>query len=587
MPASRQDRARPIRLIVVCAGAHEMLLIRHLLGESSHARFECRRVEDLAALDAAISERTLPIDAILAWIDQPSGEEEIVLRHIVSGAPHLPLLLSTEFPNGESAIRWAQYGVQDLIPRDGLHAETLANAVIFAIARSQRNLRAGHDELTGLPTRSVWHDRVSHALRRCRRNHALMAMMLIDIDDFKQVNDTLGHDIGDAYLIEIGHRVRSTVRARDTVARIGGDEFAVLLEDVPYPEAALRVARKIIRAAAEPVLLSRASLKAAVSIGIAILNPDQPNLDVDWAHQASDIALYDAKRLGKNRFSVFTADMDRALLSSLQLDSDLLRGLENDEFILHYQPMVEAGTGRLEGFEALVRWQRAPDDIVSPNEFIPALERLGLMDRISRTLFAKALDQLGTWRRLTTMPLSMHVNLSATQLIDQHFSDMLLGLIAHAGVPPSALTIELTETVAFRYGALIESEFARLRRHGVRFAIDDFGTGYNSMTYLKQFKPDVVKIDRSFIATMNESTVDAAIVRAQSVMAESLGIDAVAEGVETEDQLAALQLMAGVNVIQGYLTGRPMSAADLERDYGPLREMLPIRESDSERSCAG
>jgi diguanylate cyclase (GGDEF)-like protein len=554
-----------------------MLLIKDLLMEATEVRFDCQRVEDLTALDTMMSERAARADAILAWIAQPSAEEEIALRHIASAAPHVPLLLSTEFPNAESAVRWASFGIQDLVPRDGLRPETLANAIMFAIARSLRNARAGHDELTALPTRAIWQDRLSHALRRSRRNNSLMAMMVIDIDDFKQVNDVLGHDIGDAFLIEIGHRIRATVRSRDTVARIGGDEFAILLEDVPFAEAALRVARKIIRAVAEPVVLARASLKAAVSIGIAILDPDQPNLDADWAHQASDIALYDAKRLGKNQYSVFTADMDRALLSSLQLDSDLLDGVEADEFVFYYQPMVSTDTGHLEGFEALLRWERASGEIVAPDEFLPALERLGLMDRISRTLFARALDQLGNWRTLTGAPLSMHVNLSATQLIDQHFSDMLLGLIAHADLPPSALTIELTETVAFRYGALIEGEFARLRRHGVRFAIDDFGTGYNSMTYLKQFQPDVVKIDRSFIATMNESRVDAAIVRAQSVMAESLGIDAIAEGVETAEQLDALRLMRGVNFIQGYLTGRPMSAADLERDYMPLREMLHDR----------
>jgi diguanylate cyclase (GGDEF)-like protein len=577
MPADRMLRDRPVKLVVMCHGAHEMLLIKGLLMAGTEVHFECQRVEDLAALDTIMSEHVAQADAMLVWIARPSADEEIALRHIVSAAPHVPLLLSTEFPSAESAVRWAAFGIQDLIPRDGLHPETLANAVIFAIARSQRSARAGHDELTGLPSRSVWQDRLLHALRRSRRNNSLMAMLLIDIDDFKQVNDALGHDIGDAYLIEIGHRICSTVRARDTVARVSGDEFAILLEDVPFAEAALRVARKIIRAAAEPVVLARASLKAAVSIGIAILDPDQPNLDADWAHQASDIALHDAKRLGKNRYSLFTADMDRAMLSSLQLDSDLLDGVENGEFVFHYQPIVGAATGHLEGFEALLRWERASGEILAPSEFLPALERLGLMDRISRTLFARALDQLGNWRTLTRAPLSMHVNLSATQLIDQHFSDMLLALIAHADVPPSALTIELTETAAFRYGALIEGEFARLRRHGVRFAIDDFGTGYNSMTYLKQFQPDVVKIDRSFITTMNESRVDAAIVRAQSVMAEALGIDAVAEGVETLEQLDALRMMRGVNFIQGYLTGRPMSAADLERDYIPLRDMLHDR----------
>ncbi|MDB5687404.1 MAG: Diguanylate cyclase protein, partial [Rhizorhabdus sp.] len=574
MPADPQNSG-PIRLLLVCRSARDTILIKGMLAENPALRFDCRRVEDIAALEAMCSVRAPRIDAVLAWTEEPSADEEMALRRIVTGSPDIPLIMSTEFPTPELIGRWASMGIDNFVTRDSLRADTLVNAILFGIARSRRAALIGYDDLTGLPTRALWQDRLGHGLQRCRRNGALAAMMIVDIDDFKQINDTLGHEVGDAYLTEIAHRIRSTVRSRDTVARIGGDEFAVLLEDLTYPEAALRVARKIIKAAGEPIVLARASLKAAVSVGIALLSSDQPNLDEEWAHQACDMALQDAKKQGKNRLSVFTADMDRALLDSLQLDSDLLRAVENDAFVLYYQPMVEAGNGQLEGFEALLRWERSPGEILGPDHFLPALERLGLMDRVGASLFAQALIQLGDWRMRTRLPLTMHVNLSATQLIDQDFSDMLLDLIRRAGVPPAALTIELTETVAFRYGVLIEREFARLRRHGVRFAIDDFGTGYNSMTYLKQFRPDAVKIDRSFITTMIGSVVDTAIVRAQAVMAASLGIDAVAEGVETMAQLTALQGMAGVSVIQGYLIGRPMAAAELEAHYAPLRDRLP------------
>lgn len=565
----------PIRLLLVCRAARDTILIKGLLAENPDIRFDCRRIDDIAALEAMSSAQTPRFDAVLAWIEEPSPDEEMALRRIVTGSQNIPLVLSTEFPTPDLISRWAAMGIDNFVTRDSLRSETLVNAILFGIARARRAALIGYDDLTGLPTRALWQDRLGHGLQRCRRNGALAAVMLIDIDDFKQVNETLGHDVGDAYLTEIAHRIRSTVRSRDTVARIGGDQFAVLLEDLAYPEAALRVARKVIKAASEPIALARASLKASVSIGIALLSSEQSNLDEDWANQACDMALKDAKRQGKGRLSIFTADMDRALLDSLQLDSDLMRAVENDEFVLYYQPLVEAENGQLEGFEALLRWRRPSGEVVGPHHFLSALERLGLMDRVGETLFAQALMQLGDWRNRTRMPLTMHVNLSATQLIDQDFSDMLLDLIARAGVPPAALTIELTETVAFRYGVLIDREFARLRRHGVRFAIDDFGTGYNSMTYLKQFRPDAVKIDRSFIATMIGSVVDTAIVRAQAVMAASLGIDAVAEGVETMAQLTALQGMAGVSMIQGYLIGRPMSGAELEAHYAPLRDRLP------------
>ncbi len=567
---------RPLRLLVVCQQAAELAQVRSLLASHPHIRFECRRIETIGLLETAVLNRPTHADAVLLWLDTVSDEEDPLLRRAVSALQDVPLILCCAAAGPEAALHWAIAGIDACLPRGDATPERLANTLLFGVARSRRALRAGHDELTGLPTRALWQDRLGHALRRCQRNRTLGAMMLIDIDDFKQVNDVMGHDVGDALLVEVAQRLLSQIRSRDTVARLGGDEFAVLLEDLTYPQAALRVARKIVKAAVEPVILARASLKITVSVGVAILSPDQDNIDGEWAHQASDIALYDAKQLGKNRFSLFTADMDRALLHSLELDSDLVRAVEGDEFILHYQPIVCAATGQLEGFEALLRWERLPGTIMTPDSFLPALERLGMMDRLGRRLFALALDQLGDWRTRTGLPLVRHVNLSATQMIDQDFCETLIDQMAEAGVPPSALTLELTETVAFRYGVLIEREFARLRRHGVRFAIDDFGTGYNSMTYLKQFRPDVVKIDRSFIATMDQSEVDAAIVRSQSVLASSLGIVVVAEGVETAAQLDALRDIGRVDMIQGYLTGRPMAAGNLEREFAPLCDALSL-----------
>jgi diguanylate cyclase (GGDEF)-like protein len=566
---------RSYRLIVMTRDPAELTQIRMKLAGRAEARFECRRLDSMDALEKAVSGRPSNADAILVWIDAPSEEEEIILRRIAGSSLH-PVILGSDVGDAGAVIRWAAAGIDFCLPRTGLTPEMLSNALLIGIARSHRAARIGYDELTGLPTRALWQDRLAHALRRCARNHTLGAMMLIDIDDFKQVNDMMGHDVGDALLVEIAQRLRSVVRSRDTVARFGGDEFAVLLEDLTYPEAALRVARKILRAIADPIALPRATLKCSVSIGIAILSADQPDIDSEWAHQASDIALYDAKQQGKNRFSLFTADMDRALLHSLELDSNLVEAVETDEFVLHYQPLVDVESGRLDGFEALLRWQRSSGEIVLPASFLPALERLGMMDRVGRLLFATAIRQIGLWRERTGMNLTMHVNLAATQIIDQQFSNMVLAEIESARIPGAAIIIELTETVAFRYGVLIEREFARLRRHGVRFAIDDFGTGYNSMTYLKQFRPDMVKIDRSFIATMDRSPVDAAIVRAQSVLAASLDIRVVAEGVETPGQLAALRAMGDVHMVQGFLTGRPMAAADLERDYAPLHDRLDM-----------
>ena len=577
-----------VRVLVVDDNPSDALLARALLSESLNWRFEIIESRDFVDAERVIMQDRERFDAVLFGLRDTGAGAIRRLRHLTSALGPLPLILCHEFLDDAESHDLAAAGVQAILPKTMWSTETLSHTIAFAIGQARRMRAFGHDLLTGLPTRSVWLDRLNHALDRCRRTKVPFALMIVDLDDFKHVNDTLGHEVGDLLLKEVAVRLRHAVRQNDTVARLGGDEFAVLVEDLVYPEAALRVARKIIKDVCAPVVASRATLPVSASVGVAILSAQQRQLSVEWAHKAADTALYAAKGEGKKRFSVFTDDMDRALLASLKLDDDLVRAVQRNEFSLHYQPVVDVRSGAVAGFEALLRWERGPRSGISPGIFVPILERLGLMGRVGLSIMEEALAQLGRWRRQSGQDLFMHVNLSASQVIDADFSSAVLLAIDRAQVPADSLVIELTETVLFKHGDALTREFDRLRRKGVRIAIDDFGTGYNSLVYLKQFQPDVVKIDRGFIREMPESRVDGAIVRGQAELAKALGITLVAEGVETESQLQALAELGGVDMMQGFLTGRPMGVQDLESAYTPFMDtegLASSGRSKSERSA--
>jgi len=388
------------------------------------------------------------------------------------------------------------------------------------------------------------------------RSGALVGLLFIDLDRFKVVNDTLGHEAGDALLKEAARRFTTVTRRSDTVARLGGDEFALVLPDLRKADAARVVAEKLLAALAPPFAVAGEQLHVTASIGIAVAPAD--GADADELIRNADAAMYRAKDDGGNAFRFFAPEMNAWALRLLTLENQLRRAIECDEFVLHYQPKVSLASGRITGVEALLRW-RKDGTLVPPMEFIPLLEETGLIVPVGAWVIEEALRQAAEWARHGAAGFRVAVNVSARQLQRGDLAETVERALAKSGVPGGVFEVELTENSVMQDAKRAAATFARLEASGVRVAIDDFGTGYSSLGYLKSFAVDALKIDRSFVKDLPDDANDAAITVAIVALAHSLGIAVVAEGVETEAQRRFLAGL-GCDEYQGYLCSPPLPA---------------------------
>jgi diguanylate cyclase (GGDEF)-like protein len=422
----------------------------------------------------------------------------------------------------------------------------------------RREHAATHDALTGLPNRTLFRDRTDQAIRLADRELTPAALLLLDLDRFKEVNDTLGHHYGDQLLIQVGQRLPAALRNVDTVARLGGDEFAVLLPRIATAEGAVTVAKKLLAAFEEPFLLEGLSLDVEASIGVAIY-PEHAN-DPDELLQRADIAMYVAKDTHAG-FVLFDPRQDQHSPRRLALLGELRRAIEHEQLLLHYQPKVDAHTGQVLGVEALVRWQHPTHGLIPPGEFIPLAERTGLIGALTHYVLDAALHQCRDWRR-AGHELSVAVNVSARRLLDLTFPDEVAAALATWEVPARLLVVEITESTIMADPAHALEVLGRLNEMGVQLSIDDFGTGYSSMAYLKSLPVHELKVDRSFVSQMLRSSSDAVIVHSTVDLGRNLGLRVVAEGVEDSLTLEHLDLL-GCHAAQGYHISRPVAADDL------------------------
>lgn len=421
---------------------------------------------------------------------------------------------------------------------------------------------AFHDGLTNLPNRALFMDLLGRSIGRARRRGDYnFALLFLDMDRFKVVNDSLGHLIGDQLLVAIARRLERCVRPGDTVARLGGDEFTILLDDIIDAGDATRVADRIQRELNLPFTISGQEVFTSASIGIALSatgyeRPEELLRD-------ADIAMYRAKAMGKARYEVFDLEMHARAVSQLQLETDLRHAIERDEFRVLYQPMISLDSGRIEGFEALVRWYHPTRGLVTPEEFVPIAEETGLILPIGRMVLREVCRQLAEWHQSfpSPLPLSVAVNLSAKQFRQPDLVDQVAHLLDVSEVSPVALQLEITESVIIDDAEGAVKMLARLRRLGVKLHLDDFGTGYSSLSYLHRFDMDALKIDRSFIAAMGDRGQNTEIVRAIISLARNLDMDVIAEGVERPEQLAILRSL-GCEKVQGFLFSQPLAARD-------------------------
>jgi diguanylate cyclase (GGDEF)-like protein/PAS domain S-box-containing protein len=460
-------------------------------------------------------------------------------------------------PDGEG--RWQQWTDTAIFDSGGriVEYQAVGRDVTERRALEERlEYQALHDSLTGLPNRRSFVDRLGQALRRTRRKQNRVAVLFMDLDGFKVVNDSLGHDAGDRLLVKVAERLRGCLRPEDTLARFGGDEFTVLIEDVEVPDGAVRVAERIVEELREPFTLDRRELYVAASIGVAL--GSEGTRDAEELLREADTSMYRAKDRGTGH-EVFDPAMYGRAVDRLDLENDLRRAIEEDEFVVHYQPIVSLQTGELWGMEALVRWEHPERGLLDPGEFVPVAEESGLVVPMGELVLEEACRRAVEWQRgfPRLPPLAMSVNLSGRQLRRPDLHEVVGRALADTGLPASSLGLDITETVYI--GALDANTAAldRLRALGIRVSLDDFGSGYSSLSYLKRLPADILKIDKSFTRGLGLEAEDTAIVQTVVDLAHILGMEVVAEGVETEGQVALLREM-GCDFAQGYYISKPL-----------------------------
>ena len=452
----------------------------------------------------------------------------------------------------------------DLIERFGQNVSLALDNFASAEEREKADQRiqylATHDEMTALPNRAAFSTMLNGAIRRSKRGRSKFALLFIDLDRFKVINDTLGHEAGDALLVETGKRITGCLRADDFVARLGGDEFVVILNEVRSREGAAAAAKTLMAAVGRPIELSGHECRVSGSIGIAMY-PEHGE-DEQTLMKRADMAMYAAKEDGKNDFRFFSADVKAQSVERLMMEASLRHALERDQFVVHYQPKVDLATGQVSGVEALIRWNHPDLGMVSPAAFVPLAEETGLIVPIGRWVLREACRQNMEWQNTGVGPVRMAVNLSPRQFSDESLLRDIDGALADSGMPSELLQLEVTESMVMQNVERAIAMLDAIKRRGVHLAIDDFGTGYSSLSLLRRFPVDTLKIDRSFVKDLPSDQEDVAITQAIISMAKALGLTVVAEGVETVEQRTFLDRQA-CDEMQGYLFSKPLPADQL------------------------
>lgn len=416
--------------------------------------------------------------------------------------------------------------------------------------------QAYYDTLTNLPNRSLFNDRLSQAILHAQRGRKALAVLFLDLDRFKNINDTLGHAVGDHLLHKVASRLRQFVRKEDSVARLGGDEFTILLGSLNCPQDAGDLSNKILTSLAHPFQCNGHALHITTSIGIAVY-PNDGN-DTETLMRNADTAMYCAKTRGRNNYGFYAAEMHADSLDRLEMENHLRRALAREDFVVHYQPQCDIQSGRIVAVEALLRCKHQERGLVSPSVIVPILEETGLILPVGEWVLRNACSQARTWINAGLTPVKMTVNCSSRQFNQRNLCDKVMQILEESGLSPHLLTLEITESLLMQNSEHTVTTLHKLSTMGVHLAVDDFGTGYSSLNYLKRFPINTLKIDKSFVNDITTDQDDAAIVKAIIAMAHALGLEVIAEGVETEAQLAFLRGHS-CDAVQGYLLGKPLS----------------------------
>ena len=564
----------PIRILLVEDNPGDALLIREMLRDAGIDHFALTHA---VRLDEAVHRlATAPFDVILLDLSLPDGHGLETLSRCKAHASGIAIVVLTGLNDESLALRAVQEGAQDYLVKGNLDSHLLTRAVRYAIerhrmlaqldgARQLEHYLANHDAVTGLPNRQLFYHRLGQAITDSRREGGAVAVLFLDLDDFKSLNDSLGHDVGDQLLRAVAARLTDVIGEQNTAARFGGDEFTFLLPRVTDLDSLPGVAQSLIDAVADPITVDEHTIFVTGSVGVSAFPGDGDDLDTMLRN--ADMAMYAAKSAGRNTFQFYAPSMNRRAMQRLDTEKRLRQALENDEITAFYQPKVDARTSRIVGMEALARWRQADGTVVEPADFIPLAEETGLILPIGARVLDLASRQTVAWQNAGLPPLRMAVNLSTRQLqrraSARQASAHPLSLVADAlnasGLDPQYLELEVTESVFLDDPEFAMSVLADIQAMGSHITIDDFGTGYSSFRYLKILPVETIKIDRTFIRHVGEQERDTALTAAIIAMAHSLGMTVVAEGVETVDQWKCLRGLQ-CDEMQGYLFSRPVNA---------------------------
>ena len=569
------------RLLLLEDNIGDVRLLREMFNEQSVHRVEVISVECMRDAESYLAAHA-DVDIILLDLGLPDAHGVGAVRRAHAAAPHVPLVVLTGMDDEALAAQALQEGAQDYLIKGQIDTRGLMRALRYAIERKATALQiihsSQHDFLTGLPNRMLLYDRIGRAIALATRNRQWVAVLFLDLDGFKHINDSLGHSVGDKLLQSIAVRLVQCVRGTDTVSRQGGDEFVVLLAEVAQPEdAAIAVqrvlsataitAQRMLQTVAQAHNIDHHDLHVTVSIGVSVYPAD--GADAETLIKNADTAMYQAKDNGRQNYLFFEPAMNVRAVERQSIEESLRRAMERGELSLLFQPKIDLRTGAITGAEALVRWTHPIRGAVPPAQFIPIAEDCGLILPIGNWVLREACAQVRAWANAGLPPVNIAVNISAMQFRDERLLEGVLAILRETGLEPRRLELELTESVLMKRVEFTAAILQALRERGVRVAIDDFGTGYSSLSYLRKFPIDALKIDQSFLHPIAVGD-DRAIATAVIAMARSLKLRVIAEGVETAEQLAFLQDQK-CDEAQGFFFSPPVPA---ERFAALLRDGL-------------
>ena len=553
------SRQKSINILLIEDNPGDAHLVEVMLSQPEESCFRLHIADSLSVAYEKINNNDFQVALLDMNLPDGEGIENITALRIA--APNLPIVVLSGRRDELFALEAVKAGAQDYLVKGQIDEWQLSRALNYAIERKQLQdsilFMAQHDQLTGLANRTLFHARLEHAMHNAARRDEYLAVLYLDMDHFKPINDALGHEIGDRLLIEAARRLESFVREIDTVARLGGDEFAIVLEGINSTQDVATVSQKIISGLAEAFTIAEHSLHISSSIGVAIY--PQHGKDIPTVIKNADAAMYKAKQSGRNKCVFYKENFGKLAKENLSLDNELRQAVYDEQFILHYQPKYDVASETITGSEALLRWQHPQHGLIYPTKFIPLLEKNGMISTVGKWVLKSACAQHAKWQKNGLPVGKIAVNLSGQQLLQRNFNNVVKEILDETGLNPNMLEVELTESLLIQNTKLTMSILDSLKSTGVSIAIDDFGTGYSSFDYIKHYLVDTLKIDRSFIMDVASKPREAAITSAIIKLAQELGIHVIAEGVESLEQLNYLKTQ-NIDEIQGYYFSPPVNA---------------------------